>query len=173
MLQLGKSRYFTENEKVSYSDTTNVHHFPVIISMHSYVEKDVHFTLEKLALNFSSEEKADETMEVVKKEGGGNYLDTIEGEELERFSYTGDEAFQIYVSSMSGVNMETGESFVSEYGSQDDREAEWMPFRPSPVSYHPVASPYGERWPFAYEVEKVFNRGDDDVGEAFKHTETF
>src|SRR5699024_2600194 len=173
ILQLGKGSHFTDNDEVSYSEITNVHHFPVIISTHSYVDKDVNFTLEKLTLDFSSTEIADETMEMVREEGGANYLDTIEGEELERYSYTADEAFRMYVNSMSGIDMETGEPFVSDYGFQDDRVAIWMPFRPSPVSYQPVASPYVDRWPFAYEVEKVFNQSDDDVGEAFKNIETF
>src|SRR5699024_4505832 len=118
-----------------------------------------------LDVQFGNKEEAEETMEMVKDRGGAKYLNTVPGDLKEQYSYTSEELFKIFFSSIAGVDMETGEPYESEYGALLQDGGEWMPFRPSPVSYQPVASPYVDRWPFAYEVEKVFNQSDDDVGE--------
>ncbi|HLS07433.1 ABC transporter permease [Lentibacillus sp.] len=171
ILTLGNSRYFSEDDTVSYSAVSDVHQFPAILSTHAYVDQDIHFTLEELDVQFGNEEEAEETMEMVKDRGGAKYLDTVPGDLKEQYSYTSEELFKIFFSSIAGVDMETGEPYESEYKALPQAGGEWMPFRPSPVEYSPVESPYMERWPFAYEVNKVYN--DGDVFSVYLNTETF
>src|SRR5699024_3233889 len=107
-----------------------------------------------------------------------------DGLDPQTFSFTGEEAFRVFVGEMTGVDWETGEldserdSRESDEGSDLEKEegakvgdVNSMGIRPSPVEYNLIKSPFTDRWPYAYQVEPILN-GENTTG-AFANEETY
>lgn len=156
VIPTGDSRYFRgEDAGIRTNDTSGLDsiRFPVIVSTHAFDDKQVEFTLERLDIPFD-EVTANDTLEEIKDNGGTDYLDTLSGQDGKHYAYSSEEAFSMLVNSITGVDIETGESI--ETNTVDD-SVTWMNFRPSPLEYHTINSPFEDRWPFAYQVEPFAN----------------
>ncbi|MBP3039144.1 FtsX-like permease family protein [Bacillaceae bacterium Marseille-Q3522] len=171
ILSLGESRYFNENDQSITTESSfgSIHNIPVIVNNHPFVDQEINFTFERLDLPFNDPETAAETMEMVRENGGETYLDTVKGTEAESLSFTGEEAFQLFVNSITGIDMESGEPFEGNY-VKNNSAGNWMSFRTSPLQYTEVASPFSNRWPFAYQLAR--HQNNDDIP-AFSGTESF
>lgn len=166
----GNSRYFNKEDLgESVKDASNLDNiaFPVIVNNYAFDDKQVNFTIERLDLSFEKN-SANDTLEQIREQGGAAYLDTIEGTDSQLFSYSSEEAFSLFISNISGIDANTGGQLDT--GVVED-EVLWMNFRPSPLQYQPVTSPYEDRWPYAYQVQLF--QTDKDTRPAFVGPESF
>lgn len=179
IIDLGTSRYFSDNDTYYFREETNkFYEFPIIVNQNSFVDKVESITFERLNIDIN-QENADDIMESVKENGGDQYLDTIEGEVIDTFSVTGEEAFQTFVGQMTGVDWNTGEIIVLEEEAKDDSQMlspnngyqTGIVYKPSPVEFREISRPYADRWPYTYQVVPVQN-GEDTVG-LYRNTESF
>lgn len=160
------SRYFSETDEVmdtplegDLTDTT----IPVILSDREFVDGEIHYTVEKLDLDFDPASQS-ETMERVKGNGGEAYLDKQIGSVVEEKRFTTNKAHEKVVSTVMNP------SYANDMGGMS-----WMALKPSPVTYQPVTSPFSERWAFSYEVEP-YNLPEDSllsVDQAYRPVEMF
>ena len=166
MVKGNGSRYFSDQDEVmdtpqdaGLTDTT----IPVILSNREFVDGEIHYTVEKLDLDFDSASQS-ETMEKVKKNGGEEYLDKQKGSVVEEKRFTTEDAHEKVVSSVMNP------SYANDMGGMN-----WMALKPSPVTYQPVTSPFGERWAFSYEVEPYSLPEDSplSVDQAYRPVEMF
>jgi hypothetical protein len=137
------SRYFEAEDKpeeLQSGDELRETEIPVIMSNREFIDGKMEYVIEKLELPFEAGEQS-ETMEKVKKNGGEGYLDTIKGRQVEEHTFTTDEAHEKLVEAVMNP------SYTASTG-----EMKWLAFKPSPVKYRPVTSPFRERWAFSYEV---------------------
>ncbi|HEY4600482.1 MAG TPA: ABC transporter permease [Cerasibacillus sp.] len=176
IVPIGNSRYFNEVEfgkNVDDSYNKGYLDFPVIVSNHAFDDKQIQFTIERLDIPFE-QDTANDTLENIKNKGGIDYLHTFEGIDSQTFSYSSGEAFTLFINSMTGIDIDTGEPVETDVVAD---EVSWMVFRPSPLDYQPVSSPFQDQWPFAYQVN-VYQTNPDDrpafVGkESFREPKTF
>ncbi|GGA91815.1 ABC transporter permease [Ornithinibacillus halotolerans] len=171
IIPLGTSRFFEESDEYYYDPINGGHHeFPVIVNQQTFVDKVETITFERLHIPIS-EENADEVLEEVREKSADDYLHSIEAEVVETFTYTGEEAFRSFINKNTGVDWETGEvipveleeeetdNIVGESGADNITS---VVFKPSPLEYQEIASPYADRWPYTYQVVPVQN-GEDVV----------
>lgn len=170
VLNMGSSRYFKNTDEHSYNEQEGYHEFPIIVNRQAYVDKVEEIRFERLDLPITKE-NANEVMEQVKAKGGAEYLDTIEGEVVQTYSYTGEETFHSFVSRMTGVDWTTGEVIVSNIPISSNENITGIGFKPSPIEYKEIESPYAERWPYSYQIKPVQN-GEDTVG-VYRNLESF
>ncbi|KAA0547425.1 ABC transporter permease [Bacillus sp. BGMRC 2118] len=142
MVEGKNSRFFTyeDKPKVKEEDGLIDTEIPVIVSNKEFVDGKITYSIEKLDLPFELSEQVD-TMEKVKQNGGKEYLEKQKGIEVEKREFNTQEAHKKIVGKLSEGSLDGINTF------------HWMPYKPSPVTYRPVSSPYPERWPFSYEVE--------------------
>jgi ABC-type lipoprotein release transport system permease subunit len=140
------SHYFDENDGV---DTLEIAEgiketkIPVLVSNKEYVEGNITYEIERLDLPFNSQEDQDKTLNEVLKKGGETFLKTQKGKSIENHSFTVGEAQKRILEEIQKPTYLQDSSI---------NRGRWMAFRPSPVEYNPVSSPFKERWPFAYEI---------------------
>ncbi|SHG06429.1 ABC transporter permease [Ornithinibacillus halophilus] len=173
VVDLGESRYFSDRDTVNrVGDIMNEIYstdFPVLVSNHAYVDKSYQFSIERLDIDFNRE-NANDTLVTIKENGKEAYLDTMDGVgEKQHYTFSSEEAFRLFVNSVAGADMETGEMFEEDHLDRD--AAPWIVDRPSPLQYKAVKSPFSERWPFAYQVETFQN--DPQTKPAFVGNESF
>ncbi len=166
MVKSQASRYFSEKDEVTdfpVGDNLTDSAIPVIMSDREFVDGEIQFIVEKLDIPFEAEIQS-ETMERVKQKGGQKYLDAQKGTVVEEKRFTTEQAHKKI------VNEVTHPSYASNLDNMN-----WMSFKPSPVEYRPVTSPFGKRWAFSYEVSPY--RVPEDsilaVDEAYRKVETF
>ena len=143
MVKSQASRYFSEKDEVTdfpVGDNLTDSAIPVIMSDREFVDGEIQFIVEKLDIPFEAEIQS-ETMERVKQKGGQKYLDAQKGTVVEEKRFTTEQAHKKI------VNEVTHPSYASNLDNMN-----WMSFKPSPVEYRPVTSPFGKRWAFSYEV---------------------
>lgn len=156
------SRYLTSEDKsvkniiTAGEYETEIVDIPVIINHRSFTDTAVNYTIERLDLPFEAD-VAIETIDMLEDKGGKEYLDTLKGMESQNYSYTDQEIYSRIMTSVAGSNPETGAPIdrgdpLIQY-NLFDREL-YLGSRPSPLQYEDVVSPYPERWPYAYEVQK-------------------
>ncbi|PAV29716.1 hypothetical protein CIL05_10110 [Virgibacillus profundi] len=173
IIPLGTSRYFNESDGYYFNGINGGHHeFPIIVNQQTFVDKVESITFERLNIPIN-QENVYEVMETVKEKGGGEYLDSIEGEVVETFTYTGEEAFREFINEKTGVDWETGEALPIDndksegeskeiVGNSGEDNVTGMVYKPSPLEYQEIASPYEDRWPYTYQVIS-FQNGEDTV----------
>ncbi|MFS0674911.1 FtsX-like permease family protein [Ornithinibacillus sp. 179-J 7C1 HS] len=170
IIPLGTSRYFNESDEYYFNETNGGHHeFPIIVNQQTFVDKVESITFERLNIPINKE-NANEVMEMVKENGGGKYLDSIEGKVVETFTYTGEEAFQKFINEKTGVDWKTGKVLPVEdkeeseeiIGNSGEDNITGMVYKPSPLEYHEIGSPYADRWPYTYQVIP-FQNGENTV----------
>lgn len=169
IMDLGKSRYFENGDVHAFNEQGNYHEFPIIVNQKAFVDKVESITFERLDLQINHD-NADEVMEMVKEKGGAKYLDTLEGDAVQTFSYTGEETFHSFVSKMTGVDWKSGQ-LDTEMVHQANNDLTSIVFRPTPLEFREIESPYADRWPFSYQIAPFMN-GENTVG-VYKNRESF
>lgn len=168
ILSLGSSRYFDDSDGYYFNNINGGHHeFPIIVNKQSYVDKVEKIIFERLDIDITND-NSNEIMEKVKENGGKEYLNTIDGEVIETFSVTGEEVFHEFISNMTGVDWKTGEVLLQ---AQDTENITGVVYKPSPISFQEIASPYTDRWPYAYQVIPFQN--GENVGAVYKDKESY
>lgn len=182
ILPLGSSRYFEDSDGYFYNEVNGGYHeFPIIVNQQSYVDKVETIHFERLDIDITKE-NANEVMEEIKEKGGKEYLDSIEGESVETFSVTGEEAFHAFISEMTGVDWKTGNVILTEEeiaeketeqtaNNFEPNEMTGIVFQQSPLEYKEVTSPYSDRWPYSYQVVPIMN--GDNVGVSYSNQESY
>ncbi|WP_051359524.1 ABC transporter permease [Paucisalibacillus globulus] len=185
IIELGTSRYFVDTDTYYFDEGKGYHEIPIIVNQTAYVDKLEQITFEKLDIEIN-EENADAVMEKVRENGGEDYLDTLSAEVIDTFSVTGKETFHAFINRMTGVDWETGEVVVLEEDEEEesnededpleiitqvDEDVTGIVFKPSPLEYQEISSPYADRWPYTYQVVP-FQNSDDAVG-VYQNKDTF
>ena len=178
IVSLGSSRYFEASDGYYFNQANGGHHeLPIIVNRQAFVDKIVNFTFERLDIPISS--NGNEVMEMVKEKGGKEYLDTIDGDVVQTFSVTGKEAFHAFFNKMTGVDWETGEvpsieddktNGKSQHSGEDNITG--ILFKPSPLEFQEITSPYSDRWPYSYQVVP-FQNGEDAVVSLYRNEESY
>ncbi|MBH9965931.1 FtsX-like permease family protein [[Bacillus] enclensis] len=140
-----EGRYFEESDKpeeFSIGDGLVDTRIPILMSNKEFIDGKMSYVFEKLDLPFGADEQT-ATMEEVKEKGGEDFLKTLEGKEVKEYTYTTEEAHQKMVDRVMNPSYLTGS------GSDG---MNWMAFKPTPVEYRPVSSPFPDRWAYSYEV---------------------
>ncbi|MGR3765792.1 FtsX-like permease family protein [Rossellomorea sp. NS-SX7] len=138
-------RYFKESDKPEefpVGDGLVDTRIPILMSNKEFIDGEMSYVFEKLDLPFGADEQA-ATMEEVKEKGGEDFLKTLGGKGVKEYTYTTEEAHQKMVDRVMNPSYLTGT------GSDG---MNWMAFKPTPVEYRPVSSPFPERWAYSYEV---------------------
>lgn len=145
IVKQGESRYF--NAKDTVEKKGNGWQIPILASNQNFVNKTYTFTISRLNLPF---DHPDETMEKVKAAGGEQYLDTVDSNEVQQYTYTAEDVHQLAAEGITGVNPETGEPAT---GTTKIADTLRLVEKPSALSFIPVTSPFSERWPYAYNLK--------------------
>ncbi|HET7657757.1 MAG TPA: ABC transporter permease, partial [Bacillales bacterium] len=146
VLKSAQSRYFTTNDQVQ-SDPNGGFQIPILVNDREFVDETYHFTIQKLALPF---QQPGQTISKVKEKGGEQYLDTVKGTTVNRFTFTSDQVHQLLVESMTGINPKTGKEVQT---LKKVKDVTLLIDQPSPLQLRPVSSPFPKKWPFAYETK--------------------
>lgn len=167
---------FISNEDVSEHILVNKDHaennnpaiyknsIPVMVSNQTYTDLVINYSLEKIDLPYDDYQSASETLDMIDENGGEDYLDSLEGKSMKDFSYSDRDINKLFANSLSGVDIDTGEMV------NDDRISYWdlpLVYKPSGLTHKKTPSPYPERWPYTYELEKV-TYGEEVTYEAFR-----
>ncbi len=150
------SRFFTADDIPLQVGEDSAIEIPVIISNKNFVDAKLTYSFEKLDLSFSGASSQTETMEKVKDQGGEAFLEKQEGDPVKEYVYTTSEVHEKLV-----------EKVFNPYEEVNFEEFTWMVFKPSPVDYQPVTSPYGNRWPYSYQVQPY--EVPEDIALAVRH----
>lgn len=147
IIQNENSRFFTaedtvEESEVGFDNLTDIK-IPVILSNREYVDAEMTYTFEKLDFPFAPSEQG-ETMEEIKQNGGEAFLEKQEGNEVKKYAYTTTDVHQELVQNVLDASVNSSAGY---------EDFNWLTFKPSPVEYEPVTSPFGNRWPFSYQVQ--------------------
>lgn len=149
ILQNMNSRYFEESDQeVQVSDNKELE-IPVLFSNQVNANRNTTFTFEKLKIPFSNEEIAQESFEKIKKSGGTTYLEQIEAEKGEVFSYSGEEEYRTLIQNLSGKKISTGEQVENSSILNLDGG---LLYRSGSMKYKKVKSPFPERWETSYAL---------------------
>ncbi|WP_172372276.1 ABC transporter permease [Sporosarcina jiandibaonis] len=168
ILSLGSSRYFEDSDGYYFNSINGGHHeFPIIVNQQSYVDKVENISFERLDIDITKD-NSNEIMEKVKEDGGKEYLDTIEGEVIETFSVTGEETFHGFISKMTGVDWKTGEVLLK---TEEEDNITGVVYKPSPIEFQEIASPYIDRWPYSYQVTPFQN--GESFGAIYRNKESY
>lgn len=139
------SRYFNENDVASATGEvidTPEYRIPVLISNQDFVDAEITYSFEKLDLAF--DENQQQIAEDILAKGKEQYLDSIEGTPVKEFTYQTTDVHDKLIKKILDPSYD---------GILNVPDRAWIALKPSSVNYSPVASPFKERWPFAYEVE--------------------
>ena len=172
IVQKGSSRYFNETDhykKIDQLDTV-LHDLPIIVNSQNFIDATTSISFERVNIPFSRE-NANETMEEIREKGGENYLKTLETTVVEQNDWTQDEIFRKFVSDTTGVDWETGEQVVDSSQAARQSNGIGIGFKPNPIQYEEMTSPFSERWPFSYQIVPVDN-GEDAVGR-YRNMQTY
>lgn len=172
---ISEGRYFTEKDEgeVRSVDKSELEGFhtsivPVIVSTQTYTDTNINYQLEKLDLPYNNVETANETLNMIENNGAENYLDSLDGELLQEFSYQDKDLHAMFVNSLSRVDMETGQPFSENKIAYPDIP---VILKPSKLDYYAASSPFPDRWPNAFEL-KIYSSEEDIDGETIT-TEAF
>ena len=168
IVQKGSSRYFNETDRYKKIELLEgeLHDIPIIVNSQNFIDTTTSISYERLNIPFSRE-NANETMEEIREKGGHDYLDTLEATVVEQKDWTQDGIFQKFVSDTTGVDWETGEQVVRTSQSATIG----ITFKPNPIQFEEMTSPFSERWPFSYQIVPVEN-GEDTVGR-YRNMQTY
>lgn len=174
ILDQGNSRYFQSedrSERVPLGEEIDevVTTFPVIVNTQSFTDIQMNYMVERLDIPFKNEETL-KTLEKIEEEGGEAYLDTIEATDSQTYSFTDKEIFTLMLNSLSAVDIETGEPFLDDYLRERIRP---IVYRPSPLRYKTIQSPFPEKWPYAYELETFIHEGPERDVEDYRELNMF
>lgn len=174
IVSLGSSRYFDATDGYYFTPSNGGHHeLPIIVNRHAFVDKINTISFERLDIPVTND-NGNEVMEMVKENGGKEYLDSIDGEVVQTFTVTGEEVFHAFFNQMTGVDWETGESLpvdeaktegssqLNNWSSGKDQITGIL-FKPSPLEYNEITSPYIDRWPYSYQIMPIQNGEDAEV----------
>ncbi|WP_103108344.1 FtsX-like permease family protein [Brevibacillus reuszeri] len=175
IVPVGKSRYFSEHDKAETTDSGDgrkMTKLPILMS--SRMDSDFWYEdrYERLNLPFSTKDKADQTMREVKNKGGVSFLDQQEtvGEPL-KYSFDSNQAHALLLSSLSGIDSKTGKPFLAyQNNNQSARISPVLSEKPSSLFFEKVASPYPERWNYAFSVQAIEPKIPQDVQEHYLYT---
>ncbi|MFX3674876.1 MAG: FtsX-like permease family protein [Paenisporosarcina sp.] len=145
MVTSDNSRYFSEDEPFTskpFDEYTEEIQIPVIISNQDFVDANITYTIEKMDIPF--ETNLHETIEDIQKKGKESYLDTLKGTQIEKYTYTTTDVQNMLIEKILNPSYD---------GIKRLPDSTWVALKPSTVKYNPVTSPFGERWPYTYEVE--------------------
>ncbi|MFP3467667.1 hypothetical protein, partial [Leifsonia sp. SIMBA_070] len=103
-------------------------------------------------LPFNSKEEAEQTMELIKQNGGKLFLDKQKsvGTPIEK-TVESKEAHHLLLSNLSRIDSETGKTFQRKNGNSASISP-YIQENPSPLQFQKITSPYPERWNVVYEI---------------------
>ncbi|MBU0903988.1 MAG: hypothetical protein KKF57_02290, partial [Firmicutes bacterium] len=145
MVKSENSRYFEEDEPftaMQLDEEIEEIQIPVIISNQDFVDANMTYTIEKMDIPFDTNQH--ETIEDIREKGKESYLDTLKGTQVEEYSYNTTDVHKMLIEKILNPSYD---------GIVRLPDSTWVALKPSTVKYNPVTSPFGERWPYTYEVE--------------------
>ena len=172
IVQKGSSRYFNETDRYHMVDRqgNKLHEIPIIVNAQNFVDTTTTISFERVNIPFTRE-NANETMEEIREKGGGDYLETLETTVVEQKEWSQEEIFQKFVSNTTGVDWETGEEVATTSQAFDPNHVIGIAFKPNPIQFEEMTSPFAERWPFSYQIVPIEN-GEDAIGR-YRNLQTY
>lgn len=156
----GKKSYFSKDDMISSYSLSELGFtgikaketsFPVIISNSSFLNQTFNFKIEKLDVPYSDPGTRLQSLEIVGKNGGEKYLKTLSSLETKTFTYTSNEALQLLIGNLSGIDPKTGKS-KSSYSSKNVDLSSILSEQTGPLKYISIKSPFPDRWNQAFQV---------------------
>lgn len=172
IVQKGTSRYFNETDRYNLVNRlgNKLHEIPIIVNAQNFVDSTTNISFERVNIPFTKE-NANETMQKIKENGGTEYLQSLETTVVEQKNWNQQEIFQNFVSNTTGIDWESGEQVVAASNEFDPNHTIGISFKPNPIQYEEMTSPFSERWPFSYQIVPVEN-GDDAIG-SYRYVQTY
>lgn len=172
IVKKGSSRYFNETDRYEKINIlgNDLHEIPIIVNSQTFVDANATISFERVNIPFSQQTAA-ETMELIREKGGKDYLNTLETTVVEQQKWTQQEVFERFVSNVTGIHWETGEQVEQVEHAFDPHNTMGINFKPNPIQYAEMTSPFAERWPFSYQVIPVAN-GEDAIGR-YRNLQTY
>ncbi|MGO0058576.1 FtsX-like permease family protein [Brevibacillus fluminis] len=161
VLSLGSSRYFTRADRPlssvmetpagNYTSTA----IPLLLSEDAGIDVTHKVTIERLPFPFADKSQAKQTMELVKKNGGEQFLDQQEQGTQTVFSatFTSKDTNRVIVGALSGIDPDTNSAF--ERKKNERVELSDALFKPGKLQVSITDSPYSERWPYAFQANPL------------------
>ena len=152
----GNSRYFDSlKDKAQQKESTNSFEIPVIINSNSFSQTLHTAHLEKLDMEFETEQQQKESINVISKNGGFDFLNTLpKGELINSISLTSKELEDNYFSSITeNAPPEHAETNLNPL--LEARETSMVIYKSSPLQYEETESPFVDRWNHAYITKQV------------------
>ena len=181
LLTEGDSRYFTEFDKISVEEGIlggpTYYSIPILVNAKNYIDGETTISYEKVAIDLDRNH-SEEIMEDIRAKGGYDYLQTIETTPIEQRTWTIDEMYQDFISIVTGVQLHQEKTMALPTSGANDIS---ILYKPTPVEYTEVSSPFPERWPYTYQIAPIINtdkaisvyQGLESYRPALKNGESF
>ena len=172
IVQKGSSRFFNETDQYQLVDRqgNKLHEIPIIVNAQNFVDASTQISFERVNIPFSKE-NANETMEEIKAKGGTEFLKSLETTLIEQKDWSQEEIFQQFISNTTGIDWKTGEQIDATAQSFDPSHIIGITYKPNPIQFAEMTSPFSERWPFSYQIVPVEN-GEDAIGR-YRNEQTY
>lgn len=172
IVQKGTSRYFNETDRYNLVNRlgNELHEIPIIVNAQNFVDSTTNISFERVNIPFT-EENANETMEKIRGNGGREYLQSLETTVVEQKNWSQQDIFHQFVSNTTGIDWESGEQVIAAPYVFEPGRTIGILYKPNPIQYEEMASPFVERWPFSYQIVPVEN-GDDAIG-SYRNGQTY
>ncbi|MFB3224935.1 FtsX-like permease family protein [Exiguobacterium sp. PHA03] len=135
------SRYFDPNTKITKRGDGAIQ-IPVLLNEQEYSTVKTSYTYEDVLLPLQ-DDSMNATVNMIEQKGGREFLETLKTDHPKTYTITSRQIRkQLVTDILNGNHEPNGAS-----------EFDWVSQKPSPVKYQPLKSPFGNRWPYTYQVE--------------------
>jgi FKBP-type peptidyl-prolyl cis-trans isomerase len=152
MISKGTSHYFGANDKVNVivGENQKNYQFPVITSSNVLKNTTYTYTLSKLNLNLSSEDKEKAAFVKIQHDGL-KYLDSLNGKAQKKYMNNNEKVYRQFLGKL------TNGQFASKDTNNKNIQIQFGStlIQPGKVTYKKVPSPYPKQWTISYEVVPI------------------
>ncbi|WP_312476540.1 FtsX-like permease family protein [Neobacillus sp.] len=170
----GQKSYFSKSNSVSSDDLKEFGFtidakqttFPVILSNQSFLKQTYTFKLEKLDIPYGDLDTIQKSLGVVEKNGGEKYLKSLPSTDTKTFTYTSEEAHNLLLANLSGVDPISGKRNPTFSSTNVDLGAILLE-KTGSLRYKSIENPFPERWNQAFEV--IPYEGETAIKESYTY----
>ena len=135
------SRYFDPDTTITKRGDGAIQ-IPILLNEQEYSTVKTSYTYEDVLLPLQ-DDSMNATVNMIEQKGGKRFLKTLKTDNPKTYTITSQQIRKKLVTDiLNGTQVANSAS-----------EFNWISQKPSPVSYQPLKSPFGNRWPYTYQVE--------------------
>ncbi|KLT17667.1 hypothetical protein [Neobacillus vireti] len=164
----GKELYFSNDNLIDSSNLSEFGinaketTFPVILSSRSFLNQTYNFKIEKLDIPYGDQKTMQKSLEVVEKNGGEKYLNTLPTIDTKTYTYDSEEGHKLLLAKLSGLDPKTGKRELNNGSTNVDLQG-FLREKTGSLSYKSIENPFPERWNDSFQV--VPYEGESAVNE--------